>query len=209
MTDRILLALALCLTLVLVGVPSASAQQGNAPQPSTVQKSWQFNFTYGKPQPILVRDVDGSHKWYWYLTYKVVNKTNDERNFIPDVAIATDQGDIISAGAKVPVQVFDEVKKAVGIRLLESPNEVIGRLLIGEDLARESVIIWPAFEHDIDHLSIMIAGLSGETVVIPNPLTGEDVVFRKTLKLDYTMPGTGGPVKSQAILPAGESWIMR
>lgn len=213
MTKHFLSALMLSLAVLLVGVPTAMAQEqkpaGSAPVPATVQKSWQLDFTHGKPRAILVKSVEGPLQWYWYVTYKVVNRGDDERNFIPDVTIVTEKGDIIGAGTNVPVQAFEEVKKAVGNRLLESPNEVIGRVLIGEDHARESVIIWPAFSHDVDKLSIFVAGLSGETAITPNPLTGENVVFRKTLKIDYNLPGTAGPVQSQVVEPAGETWIMR
>ena len=52
--------------------------------------------------------------------------------------------------------------------------------------------IWPAFDHDVDRVTVFVAGLSGETQSVKNPVTNEEVSVRKTLMIEYGFPGTGG-----------------
>jgi hypothetical protein len=199
-----LLVVAVAGLACVLGVPRVDAY----PQPSAAARSWEFDFTHSKPQPISVRTPDGV-RWFWYMTYKVVNNSGQERVFVPEITIATDQGDIVETGKGVPTTVFPEVKRQANIQLLESPVQVAGRLLQGEDNARESVAIWPAFKHDVDELKIFVTGLSGETQVIHNPVNNEPVSVRKTLMITYTLPGTGGSPQNQPVLGGDETWIMR
>ena len=179
------------------------------PQPAASSTAWHFDFTYSKPEPIALKAPDGSVTWYWYITYKVVNNTGLERLFIPEVTIATDRGDIITAGRGVPATAFAAIKDRSGKKLLENPIRVVGRILLGEDNARESVAVWPALDHDFDALTIFICGLSGESNIILNPQTHEPVTLCKTLMVEYAFPGTGGRPQDQAVLPRGETWVMR
>ena len=105
--------------------------------------------------------------------------------------------------------VFDAVKGRAGIPLLKNPIRVVGRLLQGEDNAQESVAIWPAFDHDVDRVTVFAAGFSGETQTVTNPVTNEEVAVRKTMMIEYGFPGTGGREQDQVVLPKGEKWIMR
>jgi len=85
----------------------------------------------------------------------------------------------------------------------------VGKLLRGSDNAKESVATWPATEHDIDLISIFVAGLSGETTVVENPVTKDPVLMTRTLMLDIALPGDPPNPQSQAILPKGKRWVMR
>lgn len=179
------------------------------PEPAAAPRAWQLEFTYGKPQPIAVDDLQGQTHWYWYLPYKVVNKTDQQRLFLPDVAIATDEGDIIPAGSAVPPRVFEAIRQRQGNPLLQTPVEIIGQLLPGEDQARESVIIWPEFTHDVGQITLFVQGLSGETAQVLNPLTQEPVLLRKTLMLRYGLPGKPPTPQLQEVLPIDTTWVMR
>ena len=179
------------------------------PEPQVYSRAWEFDFTHSKPRPIAVVDVEGKTRWYWYMTYKVVNNGKVERLFSPEFILATDQGDIIPSGKGVPASVFDRVKEEVRNPLLMAPVQVVGKLLLGEDAAKESVVVWPAFDHDIDKLTIFVGGLSGETQTMNNPANNETVVLAKTLAINYDYPGTNGPVQFQTIEPKGEKWVMR
>lgn len=181
------------------------------PEPSIVPVSWQLDFTSEKPRAIAVRDLSGQLRWYWYITYKVTNHSGEDRLFVPEVQIATDQGDLVRAGQDVPTAVFFAIKEKLGNTLLESPNQVVGKILQGDDYARESVAVWPAFSHDIDELSIFVTGLSGESTTVKNPMTQEEVIVRKTRMLTYRVPGDdmNTPPAQQAITPADSQWIMR
>jgi hypothetical protein len=206
-TANSLLALtaALAVAATLVTTPRAQAY----PEPSPAARTWQFSFTHGAPRPVAVTGADGNVHWYWCLAYKVVNNTKRERLFVPEIAVATDAGDIVVAGKDVPAGVFRAFKELTGNKLLENPNDVAGKFLLGEDEAKESVAIWPAFKHDIDHLSIFVAGLSGETLQIKNPETGEPVTLRKSLMLNYDLPGRSPRLQDVVVTAGTERWILR
>ncbi|MCE9591609.1 MAG: hypothetical protein K8S99_13920 [Planctomycetes bacterium] len=200
---------ALLFVTALAGLLTLSRDTAAFPEPAAAPRGWLLDFTHSKPTPIALQAADGKVRWFWYMTYKVQNNTGQNRIFIPEVTIASDQGDVVTAGKDVPATVFAAVKDRVGNKLLSSPTKVVGRILEGEDMAKESVIVWSAFDHDVDHVSIFISGLSGETQIIPNPQTGDPVATRRTLMVEYNMPGTGGSPQDQAVVPAGETWVMR
>ena len=182
------------------------------PEPSLVPVSWQFTFTDQVPRTISVRGVDGRSYWYWYLPYKVVNHSDAEHYFVPEFTVATDQGDIATANRGIPPFVFNAIKKRSANRLLEDPLLVSGRLLIGDDLAKESVAIWPVFNHDVDEVRIFISGLSGESKTIQVPGTTKRVALRKSLMITYHTPGprpAGSSPQDQPIILKDRIWVMR
>lgn len=179
------------------------------PKPNVVAQSWQLEIWYEQPRPIAITENDGRVHWYWYLPYKVVNTTGEERLFIPEVTVATDQGDIVTAGQKIPGAVFKAIAADLDNVLLENPIDVVGKLLQGDDMAKESVAIWRAFESDVDQLTIFFTGLSGETAIMVNPLTGELQVLLKTLMLQFAMPGTDMHPQGQKLVSSEENWVMR
>ncbi len=179
------------------------------PEPAIVSPSWSLEVEVTKPDAISIEDVDGSIRWFWYVTYKVVNPTDEDLLFIPEITVANDLGEIITAGEHVPPTVFPAIQKRLGNPLLLSPIQVVGKLLQGKDFAREGVAIWPASEGDVDAFSVFIAGLNGETQTIANPLTGESVLVRRTLMLDYKSPGNFKRPQDQTIVEAGRREVMR
>jgi len=196
-----------CLCL---GVFAALAPQAQAyPEPAIVSPSWSLDIQVQNPEAISIEDVDGSIRWFWYISYTVVNPTDQDLLFIPEITVANDRGSILNAGEDVPPTVFQAIKKHLGNPLLLSPVEVVGKLLQGEDFAREGVAIWPASEGDVDAFSVFIAGLNGETQNIANPLTGESVLVRRTLMLDYKSPGNFTNPQDQPIVEAGRREVMR
>ena len=187
----------------------AAGRLGAFPEPALVNPSWELDVTWEKPRTIGVEGLDGRTSWYWYLPYKIVNQSKSEQLFVPETTIATDQGNIITAGKGVPPDVFPAIKQLLGNPLLEHPLQVSGRILIGEDHAKESVAIWPVFAGDVDEMSIFITGLSGETQTIKHPITGEDIPLRKTCRLVYHTPGTGANPQRQSIKRRTKDWVMR
>jgi hypothetical protein len=188
---------------------TTSPRAGAFPEPSIVTKAWQYDFTYDPPRPISIRALGGGIQWFWYITYKVINNTGDERLFVPEVTIYTDTGRIFPAGNNVPSRVFNAVKSRIANPLLENPAEIIGRVLQGPDYAKEGVAIWPAPSEDVDRLTVFFSGLSGEVQATQHPLTGERVVLRKTLMIEYEMPGTTTDIQEQPVVPVREQWTMR
>lgn len=198
----------------LLGALAISLPTVAAPEPALIPKSWEFKFSFDTPRAIAVRNLRGEYEWYWYLTYKVENDTGQERLFVPEIIIATDMGDILEAGKGVRSIVFDDIKKRVGNRLLESPTDVVGRILQGADHAKEGVAIWPALNHNVDHINIFVSGLSGETATIrvPDPAdTTKTIEARvsKTFMIDYDLPGNPLSPQEQSVVFKGSRWVMR
>jgi hypothetical protein len=195
-----------CFVAVLLG---SAVLVSAFPEPQIVPSAWQFDLTLDKPRPVSIRDLNGQTQWFWYLTYQVQNNTGSERLFIPEITIATDEGDIISSGKNVPSAVFDAVKLRQRNALLLGPMQIVGRMLQGPDFAKDGVAIWPAFDHSVNRVDVFVAGLSGETQVVEHPLTKDPVVTRKVLMMSFDTPGSKTHPQEQAVISQGQEWIMR
>jgi len=179
------------------------------PQPRIVTDSWQLGFDHETPRAIqVVTEAGQPARTFWYLPYTVTNDTGADQMFIPDVRIITNTGELIAAGRDVPPVVFQAIKAERRNPLLISPIEAIGRILQGEDNAKDSVAIWAAPQSDVDAVTVLIKGLSGETTVVRHPETGRDIVLRKTLKLEYATPGGTAP-GTRRVQRLDSDWVMQ
>ncbi|MEO1236897.1 MAG: hypothetical protein AAFX76_08940, partial [Planctomycetota bacterium] len=145
--------------------------EGTHAEPSIINPTWAFDLTVNTPRPILVNDDRGVPRWYWYAAYKVVNRTGEDRLFIPEITVVDDNGRIVTAGRRIPPAVYPAIAERLGNDLLESPDDVLGRLLQGEDFAKESVAIWPASVEDVDEFTLFFSGVDGETKPLLSPRT--------------------------------------
>ena len=195
--------------LALVSLVGHSVLAQSYPEPKVITEAWEFEIEFGTPCVTPVRTIDGQIKYYWYLPYTVTNNTGEDRLYVPKFEILTNQGHLISAGRKVDPGVFDKIKVEQSNDLLESPVQVIGRLLQGEDNARDSVAIWAAPTKDVDRMWVFIAGLSGETATVQHPETNEKIVLRKTLMLEIQTPGTLASLSKKPVEIISKKWIMR
>ncbi len=204
-----LLPCAAILLSCLFAAPYATA----FPEPAMSSPSWVLDFEYKMPEAISIRDVEGRLRWFWFMPYKVANNTGEDRLFIPEITIADDQGSIVTAGQGIPVSVFPAIQSHLNNPLLESPIEVIGKIMQGEDYARESVAIWPVAEGDVDEMTVFVSGISGETTMIESPSTGEQILMRRTLMIRFATPGspTGETLspQKQPIVLVDEQYVMR
>lgn len=201
----LLTAAAFTAILLAAGSPAAWA----APEPSTVNPSWSLGFTFDKPAPVSITDEDGHVRWFWYMPYKVVNNTGEDQLFIPEIVIYNDAGQIIPAGQGVPITVFPKVKHLLNNPLLKDSIDIVGKLLKGEDFAKEGVAIWPASDEDVDSFTVFIGGIHGETQTVENPRTGEEQVLRRTLMLRFETPGNFDTPQQQPVKLLEERDVMR
>jgi hypothetical protein len=81
------------------------------------------------------------------------------------------------------------------------------------------VVIWPEPNPDMGRFSILVTGLSGEAVILTDS-KGETVlkdeggkkspvVLRKTLQLEYHLPGDGKLPQLSEVYPVEKQWVMR
>jgi hypothetical protein len=108
----------------------------------------------------------------------------------------------------VPREVFKKIKDLYNNALLESPNNIVGKLLQGEDNAKDGVLIFGDIDADARNFKIFMSGLSGETAEVKNPVTGKTTVVQKTLVLEYNLPGQAINI-DPAPQYKGSSWVMK
>lgn len=201
-----LIAMNIAMAAVLVMPIDAAA----APEPEIVPSAWQLHFKWGTPGVISVDlPTQSAPVLYGYLPYTVINKTGEDRLYAPDIWVWTDAGELLQANRKVPPAAFSALKSHLRNELLESPAKIVGRLLQGEDNARDGAIMWPVGDRDVNLLRIFVGGLSGETKQIPNPAGGDPIILRKTLTLEYETPGDNINAGMKPFILKGHKWVMR
>jgi hypothetical protein len=176
------------------------------PEPALVPYRWELDFRPG-PLRLYVDPVDDST--WWYFTYTVVNETGDDQLWAPSFVLFTDAGEILTSGRDVPSRIEEDICSLIGDELMETQNEIIGEIFQGPEHARDGVVVWPAHELGVNELSLFIAGISGETARIANPLTGEELILRKTLQRDYLIRGDALSRGSEPIEVLRQRWILR
>jgi hypothetical protein len=194
------------------------------PKPSVFPISWQLKFDHSAPKRIVVRSPgEANPQAYWYMTFTVKNLTDEEQRFLPVFELVTNDGKVIRSDKSIPPTVFEEIKKREHDKMLEPLERVTGRLLIGEDQARDSVAIWKEPSTRMGTFQIFVGGLSGETITLKNgeefkvtdwtKVSEEDKkglnFLRKTLQLTYQIPGDEIRPEEDPIIAKGEEWVMR
>jgi len=211
-----------CLIIAWLGAASLAAVGDAAPQPSLVPKSWELNFRYMDPQRIVVT-VPGRAEpvVYWYMLYTVENRTGEARDFYPTFELVTDTFNLVESEIGVSPEAFRAIQRRWNNPLLLEPARINGRLLVGEDRAKQGVAIFPDFDPAAREFTIYVKGLSGETARLRNPAFDparpEDnrnprfFILHKTLAIPYRLPG-GGEARSLAVpqrLSREPQWVMR
>jgi hypothetical protein len=198
-----------CLALIET-MPSAIA----APEPSPVPKRWQLDVKASPIRLVYVKASDGQPKPYFYMTYTVTNTTSaDIETFAPSFDLATDGGQVVRSGRDVPFNVTQEISQQLANPLLEDQIGIVGRLLRGEENAKDGLVIWAAPTLHLSELTVYAAGFSGETATedVPNPQTNkiERKVLRKTLSMKYRVEGDLTAHAPTPLEPFETRWIMR
>lgn len=180
------------------------------PRPSPSPRGWQLDFNYGQMQKIrLILPGQTQAKTLWYLPYTVTNHTGRDINFYPRSHLLTDTNQLIEAMQGVDALAYPAIARLLGRELLEEELFVRGKLLQGEEYARESVIIFRDFDPKAVGFKVFVSGLSNETALVRDPITGKKTSLAKTLQLTY---GLGGDRFSSPELVAelkDRQWIMR
>lgn len=176
------------------------------PKPDPVPPRWELEFRPGDLRLYVDR---GSGEAYWYLTYEVMNRTGRVQVWAPTFVLFSDSGEIIASGRGVSTRVVGDLRELLGNELLENQNEIIGEIFHGREHAKEGLVIWPARRLDVNEISMFVAGISGETATVTNPINGEVVVLRKTLQRDYLVAGDALPRGSRPVDLVQQRWVMR
>jgi hypothetical protein len=172
--------------------------------------SWSLDVTY--EQPRLFTSGGAS---YWYVILSLTNKTGKEVGFYPDCDLLTDTYQLIQAGSGVPEEVYGKIQELYKDRypFLSPLQRSMGKLLVGEDQAKDVLVVWKDFDKDAHFVRLFIGGLSGQTTSVEKPAVdgqpAEQVMLRKTLEFDYAVSGDADMRGSESLLYKGMKWVMR
>lgn len=231
---NLMLGMVLCLVFALALTAAAE------PRPSPSPVSWELTFTFQAPQRISLRLAGAdAPKTYWYMLYRVVNTTGDDRDYLPviervaeiDSELPAVQVDDRPADAPrllvspALVGLDPAVFRAIRDRhakthpFLVPPVESIGRIKQGADYAVDSVAIFEDLDPKVSRFTIYVGGLTGERTVIPNPsfnakepvgdANPRNFVVQKTLTIPYVLPGDEQTRPSAEPLLKRVTWVMR
>jgi hypothetical protein len=196
------------------------------PAPSDAATDWQLDITYDAPRPIRITlPGERGSRLYWYMTFTVTNNTGEDRPFIPEVTLYTDTGQIVRGGKDVNPFVYQTIKKIHNNPLLGDMVSISGKILQGQDNAKDGMVVFHDFDPQAGGFNIFFGGLSGETTVVelprPVPVTtiapdGSDrvvekqqIVLAKTLALRYALGVQAANRINASPTLISEEWIMR
>jgi hypothetical protein len=195
-------------TLLQGAAPGAS----DAAPPSRARSEERWSVDY-QPGPFrLYRAKDD--QLYWYATFTLVNRTGKERRLAPRWELLDGAGRITRAGAGVDSTVTRAILRMMNDPSIEEVSDIIGEIGQGEASARTGIVVFAAGPES-RQLSLLVAGLSNERSSMRDPGSGQQTPLRKTLRIDYVVPGERSGVKSELPLaepPSGQknpSWVMR
>jgi hypothetical protein len=150
---------------------------------------------------------------YFYLTYKVTNNSGQDLLFAPAFEMATDTGSVRRSGRDVPVAVTQRILGDLENPFLLDEIKMTDTLLQGKENMKEGLVVWPAEELKLEHLTVYAAGFSGETATIEVPRAGSrdltKFVLRKTAELTHWAGGEIDPNSSEPLPRTRKRWIMR
>jgi hypothetical protein len=179
-----------------------------APEPEPIPRRWQLRLQPGDLRVASFETSTGP-RTFLYMTFKVTNTSGEDRDLAPSFELATDTGIVMRSGRNVPREVVEALLARTNNPLLTDEMGVQGRLLQGEENAREGLVVWPADDLQASEYTVFCMGFSGETKAVKRPDTGETVVLRKTLMLRHDGTGRLDPTSGRPLPRAQERWILR
>ncbi|HPS52986.1 MAG TPA: hypothetical protein PLK08_05485, partial [Phycisphaerae bacterium] len=134
-------------------------------------------------------------------------------------------GQEIKADEGINPAVFSQIKKTLGNDLLLDKSRMSGKLLQGEDNAKEGLAIFKDFDPQAGSFDIFIGGLcsNSQKVKLPVPVKvqkvnadgklvevdTEEITLYKTLRLEYLVGGSAASRTNARVEFLGKEWVMR
>jgi hypothetical protein len=193
-----------------------------APKTEPFAATWQVSFRFHDPQRLSLRlPGDSTETTFWYLVYEVTNDTGRDVGFYPSFQLVTDTLQVVEGGADVSPTVYDVVlgRHKVEFPFLAEPSKITGTLLQGRENARSSVVVFREFDRQASGFTIYVAGLSGDLQRVRNPVfdaareespeNARTFLLRRTLALEYELPGDMVTVYNAQPIRRNRLWVLR
>lgn len=159
---------------------------------------WSLDF---RPGPLRLFTTSQG-KAYWYFTYRVINRTGKERMWAPRFELFTDKGAIKTSGRSVPTDVTRSILALLNDPLMQDQNQIIGEIRIGDENAKDGLVVWPADDLAVTEFTVFVTGASGKVRKVPDPRTNAPRVERWTIRFNYLVPGDPVSRGSTPVEPA-------
>jgi hypothetical protein len=176
-------------------------------------------FVFIQPRMITV-DVPGKgKKLFWYMVYRIKNKGDGPRLFVPKFLLVDDKGNAFLDRVNPKVQRAIQLREDP-LKPLENSVSVVGMVKPsveeGIDESVSGVAVWENVNPKLNSFDILIEGLSNgfkelkdaqtnEPVV--DPATGKPKSQRKTLVLKFARPGDEYHQNEREVRYLGHEWI--
>jgi hypothetical protein len=191
-----------------------------APEPTRAKlpSIWTLEVAFENPQQICVQiPSDSKPTRFWYMILTLTNDTGREVSFYPDIWLTTDTFKTVQASRDAREKVFAKIQARHKGRypFLEPFEFVADKILQGADNSKDLAVIFPDFDPCAKQVSIFIGGLSNETAIVDHPTEKDPngnpvkVVLKKTLELQYAIPGDPALRNAQTLDFIGKRWVMR
>ena len=191
-----------------------------APQAGLISPSWELDIEFADPQRITVNTPTGP-KTYWYVLYRVINRTGKDVHFFPSARIVTNTLKVVDAGNGVPLGVYDAIgaRHRADFPFFAAPTKATGLLLQGQANARESAAVFQEFDPEASSFKVYLHGLAGEKVRVTNTAfdptkeESEDnprsFLAQRTLEISYDLPGDRNTRAVATPIRRDRQWVMR
>lgn len=161
--------------------------------PRDKQGIWVLDFAF-KPLRITQVDLPGKgRRDVHYLYYQIINKTGQDRLFVPQFTLITD------TGKRYEDTVLPQAVKKIQNREDPSIQNLYGAVDImgvvpasnkqGVQDAVFGVAIWEGVDPKADKLQVFVRGLSNGQRQEPTPEEGKPLIRHKALQLDFVRRG--------------------
>jgi hypothetical protein len=176
-------------------------------------------FVFIQPRMITV-DVPGKgKKLFWYMVYRVKNKGESPRLFVPKFLLVDDKGNAFLDRINPKVQRAIQQRQDP-LQPLENSVSIAGMIKPsveeGIDEPLFGVAIWEDVNPRLNSFDVLIEGLSNGFKELKDPQTNEAVLDeatgkpktqRKTLVLKFARPGDEFNQNEREIRYLGNEWI--
>ncbi len=175
--------------------------------PEASAGEWQLDFV---PGDLRLYTDPTSELSYWYFTYKVVNRTGQDRWWAPRIELYEDSGRLRRSGKGVSPITMKRIEAFIGNKLVQDQYQVLGEIHQGEVNAKQGFVVWDADPTTATEMSVFIRGMSSEIKRIPSETAGgAETVQYKTMKRDYRVSGDAEARGSEPVECEKTEWILR
>jgi hypothetical protein len=208
---------------LLPTLPTAKVRRGGpqfnvhmvdaAPLVRDRQGIWVLDMAF-KPLRLITVEVPGrGRRVVHYLYYRVVNRTGEPRNFLPQFTLVTDTGKSYEEAVLPQAVPLIRAREAPDFKLLgavDIAGMVPPSTKEGYDEAVFGVAVWEGIDPHADRLTIFVRGLSDGYKDVTTP-DGKTVTRYKTLRIDLIRRGDARNLNEREILLADPpyEWVYR